>query len=92
MSLSIINRLIGCLQKNLNVNSEDIIIKNIEFDDTYLYTIELNIKDKLYSIKHFKPLNPVYGVNYGHGDYVTVHVFNTEKGYFERVFINTDKF
>jgi hypothetical protein len=67
MSLKIISNLVNYIQAKLNVEEEDIIVKNIEIKDDCLYSIKLKIKDEIYVIDHFEPLRLIKDENYGMG-------------------------
>ena len=82
MSLRIINNLINFICDNLNVLEDDIIIKKINIDNDNFYSIELKIDDKLYSIRHFEPLEIVQGINYGMGHCYDCSLFDKVKGHF----------
>jgi hypothetical protein len=85
MSLKIIKELINFIIVKLDVDEENVIIKNIEIKDDCEYTIKLKIKDNLYSIRHFEPFLMVQNVNYGMGPVYDCSIFNKEKGHYEKI-------
>ncbi len=85
MSLKIITELINFIKLKLNINEDDIIIKTIEIEDDWSYTIELKIKDDLYAIRHCEPLEIIINRDYGMGYYYDVSLFNKEKKYYENI-------
>ena len=90
MSLRIINNLVNYVKDNLGVDEKSVIIKTIEIVDDCIYTIELEINNNLYAIRHFEPLVMVQDVNYGHGFYYDCDIFNKEKGHYEFIKFNYD--
>ena len=85
MSLKIITNLFNFIKVKLDVDEETIIIKTIEIENECSYTIELKIKDELYSIRHFEPLKIIQGVDYGMGHWYDICLFNKEKNHYENI-------
>ena len=65
-----------CLKMGANLNS--VIIKIIDYDDTYTYNVLLELNDELYSIKHYEPIIMKQDVNYGAGPFHQYEVFNKQ--------------
>lgn len=85
MSLKIITKLIDFIKVKLDVDDENIIIKNIEIKEDCIYIIDIKIKDDLYSISHFEPLKMIQGVNYGMGPWYDVYLFNKEQNCYNNI-------
>jgi hypothetical protein len=79
MSLKIISKLVNYIQEKLNVKEEDIIVKNIDFEDDCLYTIKLKIKDEICVITHFEPLKLIQDVT---GPSYQCYLLDEEKGHY----------
>jgi hypothetical protein len=79
MSDKIIHNLIQYFCKQMNVLEENIIIKESKVENDCNYEIELEALGNKYSILHMEPLNPVPGVNYGHGPYYSIYEWKGEK-------------
>ena len=69
MSIKIISKLVNYIQGKLNVNEEDIIVNNITVENNCKYKISVNIKNEVYDIRHFEPLQIIQDVKYGMGPY-----------------------
>lgn len=82
MSFKVITNLINFVKDNLNVDEDNIIIKNIEIDDNCEYTMKIEIKDNLYAIKHYEPLHTIKGINYGMGPWYDCYWYNEEQGHY----------
>lgn len=76
MSLKIINKLIDYLKEKLNVTEDDIIINEMNIKYSCDYEIEMKIKDNWYRIKHFEPLHPIQGRNYGMGPWYELRMMD----------------
>jgi len=85
MSLAIINRLVNFIQVKLHVDEEDVVVKSVEVVNDSGYTIELKVKNELYSIRHFEPLNPIRDVNYGMGYDYDCYLFDKEKNHYVKI-------
>ena len=81
MSLRIITKLIHYMREEFKADKEGVVIKTIEIDDG-VYTIEVIINEKQYSIRHFEPLKMEQDVNYGMGYFYDCCLFDKEKGHY----------
>ena len=87
MSFEILTKLFNFIKGKLQVDEENIIIKTIEIEKDCFYTIEVQINDNMYSIRHYEPLQMIQGVNNGTGYWYELSIFSEEKGYYEKLIL-----
>ena len=86
MSLKIINKLISKFSFSMNVDIENIIIKNIEIEDNdSYYEITLKIGDVLYNIRHFEPIDSLKNVYYIDGPCNEYYIFDKLTNKFKKI-------
>ena len=78
MSLRIITKLIHYMREEFKADKEGVVIKTNEIDDG-VYTIEVIINEKQYSIRHFEPLKDVPE---DMGYFYDCCLFDKEKGHY----------